>query len=158
MNPIKPLLCAALLAACIPAVAHETHPRTAMTTAQTHTVESRYSFAQTVQRLHTAVTERGMTVFAVIDHQAAAQKDGLSMQPATVIVFGTPKAGTPLMVKDPAFALQLPLRVLVTETDGKVQVVYPSTRALIQNSHIDYADVENTLAKAETLIRNTVTQ
>lgn len=158
MNPIKPLLCAALLAACIPAHAHETHPRTAMTTAQTHTVESRYSFAQTVQRLHTAVTERGMTVFAVIDHQAAAQKDGLSMQPATVIVFGTPKAGTPLMVKDPAFALQLPLRVLVTETDGKVQVVYPSTHALIQNSRIDYADVENTLAKAETLIRNTVTQ
>ena len=133
MNPIKPLLCAALLAACIPANAHETHPRTAMTTAPTHTVESRYSFAQTVQRLHTAVTERGMTVFAVIDHQAAAQKDGLSMQPATVIVFGTPKAGTPLMVKDPTFALS-------------------------QNSRIDYADVENTLAKAETLIRNTVTQ
>lgn len=158
MNPIKPLLCAALLAACIPANAHETHPRTAMTTAPTHTVESRYSFAQTVQRLHAAVTERGMTVFAVIDHQAAAQKDGLSMQPATVIVFGTPKAGTPLMVKDSAFALQLPLRVLVTETDGKVQVVYPSTHALIQNSRIDYADVENTLAKAETLIRNTVTQ
>ena len=158
MNPIKSLLCAALLAACLPANAHETLPRTAMTTVQTHTVESRYSFAQTVQRLHTAVTERGMTVFAVIDHQAAAQKDGLSMQPATVIVFGTPKAGTPLMVKDPAFALQLPLRVLVTETDGKVQVVYPSTRALIQNSRIDYADVENTLAKAETLIRNTVTQ
>ena len=158
MNPIKSLLCAALLAACIPANAHETHPRTTMTTAPTHTVESRYSFAQTVQRLHAAITERGMTVFAVIDHQAAAQKDGLSMQPATVIVFGTPKAGTPLMVKDPAFALQLPLRVLVTETDGKVQVVYPSTRALIQNSRIDYADVENTLAKAETLIRNTVTQ
>ena len=66
MNPIKPLLCAALLAACIPANAHETHPRTAMTTAQTHTVESRYSFAQTVQRLHAAVTERGMTVFAVL--------------------------------------------------------------------------------------------
>ena len=62
------------------------------------------------------------------------------------------------MVKEPAFALQLPLRVLVTETDGKVQVVYPSTHALIQNSRIDYADVENTLAKAETLIRNTVTQ
>ena len=63
-----------------------------------------------------------------------------------------------LFRSDPAFALQLPLRVLVTETDGKVQVVYPSTQALIQNSRIDYADVENTLAKAETLIRNTVTQ
>lgn len=158
MNPIKPLLCAALLAACIPANAHETHPRTAMTTAPTHTVESRYSFAQTVQRLHAAITERGMTVFAVIDHQAAAQKDGLSMQPATVIVFGTPKAGTPLMQKDPAFALQLPLRVLVTETDGAVQVVFNDTRALVSGSKIEFAEVENTLANAEKLIRKTVAE
>ena len=158
MNPIKPLLCAALLAACIPANAHEIHPRTAMTTAPTHTVESRYSFAQTVQRLHAAVTERGMTVFAVIDHQAAAQKDGLSMQPATVIVFGTPKAGTPLMVKDPAFALQLPLRVLVTQTPAGVQAVFTDTRALIDGSRIEYSEVENTLANAEKLIRATVAQ
>ena len=158
MNPIKPLLCAALLAACIPANAHETHPRTAMTTAPTHTVESRYSFAQTVQRLHTAVTERGMTVFAVIDHQAAAQKDGLSMQPATVIVFGTPKAGTPLMVKDPAFALQLPLRVLVTQTPAGVQAVFTDTHALIDGSRIEYSEVENTLANAEKLIRAVVAQ
>ena len=158
MNPIKPLLCAALLAACIPANAHETHPRTAMTTAQTHTVESRYSFAQTVQRLHAAVTERGMTVFAVIDHQAAAQKDGLSMQPATVIVFGTPKAGTPLMVKDPAFALQLPLRVLVTQTPAGVQAVFTDTHALIDGSRIEYSEVENTLANAEKLIRAVVAQ
>ena len=158
MNPIKPLLCAALSAACIPAYAHETHPRTAMTTAPTHTVESRYSFAQTVQRLHTAVTERGMTVFVVIDHQAAAQKDGLSMQPATVIVFGTPKAGTPLMIKDPEFALQLPLKVLVTEQDGQVKVVFNDTRALIQGSKINFSDVENSLANAEKLIAKTVTE
>lgn len=124
----------------------------------THTVESKYGFDDTVNRLQNAVKERGMKVFAVIDHQAAAQENGLTMQPAKVIVFGTPKAGTPLMVKDPAFALQLPLRVLVTETNGRVQVVFNDTQALIKGSKIEYAEVENTLANAEKLIRKVVTE
>ena len=124
---------------------------------QTHTAVSKYSFDDTVRRLETAVKEKGMTVFAVIDHQAAARQSGLDMQPAKVIVFGTPKAGTPLMQKDPAFALQLPLRVLVTEADGAVQVVFNDTRALVSGSKIEFAEVENTLANAEKLIRKTVT-
>ena len=78
------------------------------------------------------------------------------MQPAIVLIFGNPKAGTPLMVKDPAFALQLPLKVLITETDGKVQVSYVPAQHLILGSKIAPADVENTLAKAEGLIRATV--
>ena len=82
--------------------------------------------------------------------------DGLTMQPAKVIVCGTPKAGTPLMVKDPAFALQLPLRVLVTETDGKVRAVYTDTHALIAGSRIGFDEVANTLANAEKLIQKTV--
>ncbi|HHA4063627.1 TPA: DUF302 domain-containing protein, partial [Neisseria gonorrhoeae] len=95
-------------------------------------------------------------IFAVIDHQEAARRNGLTMQPAKVIVFGTPKAGTPLMVKDPAFALQLPLRVLVTETDGKVRTAYTDTRALIVGSRISFDEVANTLANAEKLIQKTV--
>lgn len=124
----------------------------------THSVESRYAFDETVNRLQSAVKARGMNVFAVIDHQAAAQENGLTMQPAKVIVFGTPKAGTPLMVKDPEFALQLPLRVLVTEADGRVKVVFNDTQALIKGSKIEYAEVENTLANAEKLIRKVVTE
>ncbi|MRN39371.1 DUF302 domain-containing protein [Neisseria sp. N95_16] len=120
---------------------------------QTHSVDSRYTFDETVNRLQNAVKEKGMNVFAVIDHQAAAKESGLDMQPAKVIVFGTPKAGTPLMVKDPEFALQLPLRVLVTEADGRAKVVFNDTRALIAGSKIDYAEVENALANAEKLIR-----
>ena len=98
-----------------------------------------------------------MTVFATIDHQDAAKKVGLTMQPAKVIIFGTPKAGTPLMIKDPELALQLPLRVLVTEVGGKVQVVFNDTRTVIQGTKIEYSDVENNLANAEKLIRATVT-
>lgn len=133
------------------------HQKSAMT-ARTHAVQSRYGFQETLSRLQAAVRGKGMKVFTLIDHQAAAQEAGLQMQPATVMIFGAPKAGTPLMMKDPAFALQLPLRVLVTEVNGQVQVVFNDTRALIDGSTIEYADVANTLANAEKLIRKTVSE
>lgn len=125
---------------------------------KTKTVNSKYSYEETLQRLEKAIVSKNMTVFAKIDHTKAAQKVDLSMQPATVLIFGNPKAGTPLMKKDPSFALQLPLKVLVTEVDGKVQVVFNTTESLIENTGIDYSDVENTLAGAEKLITKTVTE
>lgn len=134
------------------------YPTDTATAMKTHTLTSRYSFDETISRLQNAVTAKGMTVFTVIDHRAAAAQHGLAMQPAKVIIFGNPKAGTPLMQKDPAFSLQLPLRVLVTETGGSVQVSYNDTRALIQGSKIEYADVENSLANTEKLITQTVTK
>lgn len=163
-------LSALVLAGLATAPAHAQQPQAAQATPMTppqtetamhprsHTVQSRYSFQDTLARLQDAVRSKGMRVFTLIDHQAAAKEVGLQMQPATVIIFGAPKAGTPLMVKDPAFALQLPMRVLVTEVDGKVQVVYNDTRALIGGSKIEYADVANTLANAEKLIRATVSE
>lgn len=134
------------------------NPQNTIAMQKTHALTSQYAFDETVSRLERAITSKGMTVFAVIDHQAAALQNGLAMQPAKVIIFGTPKAGTPLMVKDPAFALQLPLRVLVTQTQDKVQVVYNDTHALIAGSHIDYVDVQNSLANAEKLIIKTVSE
>lgn len=123
-----------------------------------HYVESKYSFADTITRLTDSFKQRGMTIFATIDHQQAAKDAQLEMQPATVIVFGTPKAGTPLMLKDPDFALQLPLKVLVTEVNGKVRVVFNDTKALIAGSQISFAQVENSLAKVEGLIQKVVTE
>ena len=120
--------------------------------AKTKTLKSKYSFNETVTRLEHAITSKNMTVFSKIDHAAAAQQAGLSMQPATLLVFGNPKAGTPLMKKDPSFALQLPLKVLVTEVDGRVLVMFNTTEALIENSGINYSDVEDTLVGAEKLI------
>lgn len=157
------VLGAVLLTACTPFANHQPNKQgVAMPTAQKiekqKTVISRYNFDDTVQRLKTTFEQKSMTVFAVIDHKTSAEKAGLTMQPATVIVFGTPKAGTPLMVKDPAFALQLPLKVLVTEVNGQVQVVFTNTHALIQDSNIAYDDVKNTLANAEKLIEKTVTE
>lgn len=122
------------------------------------TISSRYDYEKTVERLKAAIDSKGMTLFAEIDHMKAAQEAGLAMQPATVLIFGNPKAGTPLMKKDPNFALQLPLKVLITEVDDEVMVSFTDTRELIKGSDIKYSDVENTLAGAEKLITNTVTK
>ena len=120
------------------------------------TIDSRYDFAATVTALETAIQEKGMTLFAHIDHQAAAKEAGLDMQPATVLIYGSPKAGTPLMQNDPTLALQLPLKVLITENDGKVQVLLNSAEQVVARSNTPYSAVENTLANAEKLIRATV--
>ena len=157
-STLTALATTATLAACAQNTAPAASPEQATATPRIHSVASQYSFDETVTRLQNAIQAKGMTVFAVIDHRAAARQNGLEMQPATVIVFGTPKAGTPLMVKDPAFALQLPLRVLVTQTPAGVQAVFTDTRALIDGSRIEYSEVENTLANAEKLIRATVAQ
>lgn len=119
--------------------------------------ESKYDFSKTITTLQDTLKEKGMTIFATIDHQAAAKEVGLEMQPATVIVYGTPKAGTPLMVKDPMLALQLPLKVLITEPNkGKVEIMLNSAEQVIAHANTSFSDVENTLAKAEKLIKATV--
>lgn len=124
----------------------------------TKSYASIYDFNTTKAKITDALTQKGMTVFGVIDHQEAAAKAGIAMQPAVVIIFGAPKVGTPLMIKDPKFALQLPLKVLITEVDGKVVAVMNDTRQMIAHSAITWQDVENSLAKAEVLIENTVTK
>lgn len=118
---------------------------------------SMYGFRDTVKKLKTAFEEKGLKIFDVIDHQRAAKKVGLTMQPAKVLIYGNPAVGTQYMVKDPTFALQLPLKVLVTEVDGKVRVIYNTTKFLVQNSTVlKSEDLANTLAKVENLIPNVI--
>lgn len=88
------------------------------------TLASAHDHATTVERLVAAIEQRGFTIVHRVDHAAAAQGAGLALDPATVIVFGNPKGGTPLMQAAPTFALDLPLRVLVWQRDGKVQIAY----------------------------------
>ncbi len=113
---------------------------------------SPYAFAETVDRLTRRLADAGMTLFASIDHRAGALSVGLEMPPATVIVFGNPRAGTPLMVAAPRLALDLPLRVLVRETaDGKVLVAYHPAQALTRAAGLA-DEAAATLARAEGLI------
>jgi uncharacterized protein (DUF302 family) len=88
-------------------------------------VGSHYSVEETVGRLQAAFAEKGLQVFAVIDHSGEAEKVGLKMRPTKVLIFGSPKGGTPLMVAAPSLAIDLPLKALVAEdAAGKVSVTY----------------------------------
>src|ERR1700722_11252210 len=88
-------------------------------------VVSRYPVDETVRRIESLLGQKGLQVFAVIDHSGEAQKVGLKMRPTKVVIFGSPKGGTPLMVAAPTLAIDLPLKALVAEdAEGKVSVTY----------------------------------
>jgi uncharacterized protein (DUF302 family) len=76
---------------------------------------SKTGYADTVSRLIEAIGNRGLTVFAQIDHAAAASEVGLELAAEEVVLFGNPRAGTPLMRSDPRVGVELPLRMLVWE-------------------------------------------
>jgi uncharacterized protein (DUF302 family) len=86
---------------------------------------SPYSVEETVRRLEQVVRGKGLTVFARIDHRSGAREVGLDMQDEQVLIFGNPKAGTPLMVARPLVGIELPLRVLVWRaSDNRVWASY----------------------------------
>jgi uncharacterized protein (DUF302 family) len=94
------------------------------------TKPSKYSVKETVTRFQAAVKDKeaaGFIVFTEIDHAAAAKKFGIDMRPRTVVVFGNPKLGTPVMIKTPLLAIDVPPKALVWEDDqGKVWLSYNS--------------------------------
>ena len=86
-------------------------------------VPSPYDVATTMDRLETVLEDKGMTVFARIDHAAGAEKAGLSLPPTEVLVFGNPKVGTPLMLCSPSIAIDLPQKMLAWEgADGTTRL------------------------------------
>jgi uncharacterized protein (DUF302 family) len=98
-------------------------------------VPSRYSVAQTMDRLQSLATEQGLTVFARPDFSREAEDAGLRMRPSQLLIFGSPKAGTPLMVASPTVAIDLPLKALAWEdADGKVWLSY-NTPEYLQRRH-----------------------
>lgn len=88
------------------------------------TRESPHGFDDTVKRLERAIDGLGLTLFARVDHRQGALGSGLDMQPATVLTFGNPRLGTPAMLDRPLAALDLPLRVLAWEAEGRARVSY----------------------------------
>lgn len=96
------------------------------------TVASAHDHATTLTRAVAAIEERGFTLVHRVDHAAAAQTAGLTLEPSTVLVFGNPKGGTPLLQAAPTMALDLPLRVLVWQRDGKAWVSYREPASVAQ--------------------------
>jgi uncharacterized protein (DUF302 family) len=102
------------------------------------------SVPETLQKLQTAIEARGLKVFAVIDHSGEAEKAGLKMRPTQLLIFGSPKGGTPVMVAAPTLAIDLPLKTLVWEdADGKVWISYNSPDYLQQRHNIPAELVKN---------------
>jgi uncharacterized protein (DUF302 family) len=94
-------------------------------------------FDRTVTLLTDAIAAAGLTLFARIDHAAGAHAAGLAMPPATVLVYGHAKGGTPIMLAAPQAALDLPLRVLVRQgTDGQTVIAFHPIAALLQRSGV----------------------
>jgi len=92
-----------------------------------------HSVTETVDKLKAALQARGIMLFALIDHSGEAEKAGLKMPPTKLLIFGNPKGGTPLMLASPSSAIDLPLKILVSEdASGKTWVSYNSSAFLKQ--------------------------
>ena len=90
-------------------------------------ISSHHSVDETVDKLKTILKSKGVTLFAVVDHSGEAEKVGMKMPPTKLLIFGSPKAGTPLMLAAPSAAIDLPLKILVAEdAQGKAWISYNS--------------------------------
>ena len=98
---------------------------------------SPYSVPETLRRLESFLQARGLALFARIDHSGEAEKAGLKMRPTQLLIFGSPKQGTPLMVASPTLAIDLPLKALAWEdASGKVWLSYNTPEYLKQRHNI----------------------
>lgn len=119
-------------------------------------VPSPYSVPETMARLESILKDRGVTVFARVDHSGEAEKAGLTMRPTQLLIFGSPKGGTPVMVAAPRAAIDLPLKALAWEDErGRVWLSYNSPEYL-QQRHGFPADLVKNLAAASALIQTAV--
>jgi uncharacterized protein (DUF302 family) len=119
-------------------------------------LSSPYSVPETLVRLESAVKAKSLAIFCRVDHSGAAEKAGLKMNPTQLVIFGTPKAGTPLMVASPTLAIDLPLKALVWEdAGGKVWVSYNSPEYLKERHNIP-DDLLKNIAGIGPLLANVV--
>jgi uncharacterized protein (DUF302 family) len=107
---------------------------------------SKYSVPETLHRLETILTEKGIKIFALVDHSGEAEKAGLKMPPTQLLIFGNPKGGTPVMLAAPTAAIDLPLKALAwQDANGQVWVSY-NDPAYIERRYGLSADIMKPLA------------
>jgi uncharacterized protein (DUF302 family) len=101
------------------------------------TIPSDFSVEETIDRLAAIVTSKGLNVFARIDHAANATQAGLSLRPTYLIIFGNPKAGTPLMQDNQISGIDLPVKALAWEDEaGQVWLTYNEASWLVNRHHL----------------------
>lgn len=116
-------------------------------------IPSRHSVDETVEKLKTLLAAKGITLFALIDHSGEASKVGMAMPATKLLIFGSPAAGTPIMLAVPRSALDLPLKILIRENaEGGVLVSY-NAPAFLQDRHQIPAELVGNVAGVEVLAR-----
>ena len=114
---------------------------------------SPYTVDELVDRLTSLLAEKGIKLFALVDHSAEADSVGLHMPSTKLLIFGNPKAGTPVMLSAPSAALDLPLKILLTqEADGTTLVSW-NDAAWLQQRHDFAPELVANLATVEALAR-----
>jgi len=107
-------------------------------------VPSKHSVDETVDRVKNLLQSKGIALFCLIDHSGEAAKVGLKMPPTKLLIFGSPKAGTPLMLASPSIAIDLPLKILVwQDANGKAWLSYNSPEYLQERHHLPQGLVQN---------------
>jgi uncharacterized protein (DUF302 family) len=121
-------------------------------------IPSNHSVDETVTKLEGILRAKGITLFALVDHSGEAAKAGMKMRPTKLLIFGNPRAGTPVMLAAPSSAIDLPLKILVWEDDqGKVWITYNSP-AYLQERHNLPADLLQNIAVIEPLAKTAAQQ
>jgi uncharacterized protein (DUF302 family) len=119
-------------------------------------VASSRSVDETVKRLESILKERGLQVFALVDHSGEAEKVGMKMRPTKLLIFGSPKGGTPVMLAAPSIAIDLPLKALISEDEnGKVWITYNAPEYL-QQRHGVPADLLKNISGVGALVAKAV--
>ena len=105
---------------------------------------SNHPVEQTVEKVKAILQAKGLTLFALVDHSGEAEKVALKMRPTKLLIFGSPKGGTPVMLAAPSVAIDLPLKILVWEdVQGRVWVSHNSPEYLKQRHNIPDALLPN---------------
>ena len=116
-------------------------------------IPSNHSVEETVEKLKRILQAKGITLFALVDHSGEAGKAGMQMRPTRLLIFGNPKAGTPVMLAAPSSAIDLPLKILIWEdAQEKVWVTYNSPIYLQERHNLPPELVQN-VGAIETLAK-----
>ena len=117
-------------------------------------IQSKHSVDDTVARIKAILQAKFVMLFALVDHSGEAEKAGLHMPPTKLLIFGSPRAGTPLMLASPGIALDLPLKILISEdAGGKIWISYNSP-SYLQARHNLPSELLPVLAGVEALAAN----
>ncbi|MBN6077528.1 DUF302 domain-containing protein [Aggregatibacter actinomycetemcomitans] len=122
------------------------------------TFKSKYSAENTIAKIRQALNDKNIKIFTIIDHQAAAKEAGLSMPFSSVIVFGKPQIGTPMMIESPTLAIDLPLKALVWENNqGEIFVSLNKNEVIAEKHNVTTGNIEK-MNKLVKLITESVTE